>query len=139
MAGDNDTAAQGRSPLSEITYPAVGADTMRLVAALMDDPNPIHFDAVSARKAGLGDRMVVQGPVTFGHMLVFAAKAMGGMNGIGHASIRFLGNVFEGERLTCGGSIGVPDESGNNLTVECEARVGDQIVARMRVTSGSCA
>ena len=138
MAGDNDTAAQGRSPLSEITYPAVSADTMRLVAALMDDPNPIHFDAVSARKAGLGDRMVVQGPVTFGRMLVFAAKAMGGMDGVGHASIRFLSNVFEGERLTCGGSIDVSDESSNDITVECEARVGDRIVARMRVTSGCC-
>src|SRR3546814_9329175 len=67
----------------------------------MDDPNPIHFDTAAARAAGLGARPVAQGPLTFGYLLVMAARPAGGHARPPQARIRLLRNVFAGDRLEC--------------------------------------
>ena len=131
---DSDATALPAT-MAPFSFPPVGADTMRLVAALMDDPNPIHLDASAAAAAGLGDRTVVQGPVTFGYLLEFAARSIGGLDGIRHASIRFLGNVFDGDRLTCCGSIDHAASPDARIALHCEANVGGRPVAAMWIES----
>src|SRR3546814_10502336 len=68
--------------LAPLTVAHIDPATLKLVAALMDDPNPIHFDTAAARAAGLGDRPVAQGPLTFGYLVVMAARAVGGHDGL---------------------------------------------------------
>lgn len=36
--------------------------TMKVIAALMDEPNPIHWDDRAVEALGLGNRQVNQGP-----------------------------------------------------------------------------
>ena len=42
---------------------------MHDMAAVLDDPNPIHLSGEAAAAAGLGDRPVNQGPVNIGYIL----------------------------------------------------------------------
>ena len=53
------SAGQALTPL-EIS--SVDADKMKVMALILDDPNPIHYDANAVQRLGLGDRPINQGP-----------------------------------------------------------------------------
>lgn len=54
----------------------VSAAAMTVWAAALRDPNPIHLDPAAVRAAGLGDRVINQGPANVGYMLNGLAEAM---------------------------------------------------------------
>src|SRR3546814_7581491 len=120
--------------LAPLTVAHIDPATLKLVAALMDDPNPIHFDTAAARAAGLGDRPVAQGPLTFGYLLVMAARAVGGHDGLRQARIRFLGNVFAGDRLECTGVIHEVTPDPQPIPLRCRAEAAGRPVAAMDAT-----
>lgn len=80
---------------------SVDPAAMKLVAALMDDPNPIHWDEQAVMALGLGNRPVNQGPVTVSYLLDLAAQVAGGASRVAHFKARFLDNLFAGERVDC--------------------------------------
>ncbi len=41
---------------------------MRLLAAILRDPNPIHWDRDEVAARGLGDRLINQGPTNVGYV-----------------------------------------------------------------------
>ncbi|MDN5751033.1 MAG: hypothetical protein L0H64_21410, partial [Pseudonocardia sp.] len=47
----------------------VSADKIKIMALVLRDPNPIHFDLDAVREAGLGDREVNQGGVTMAYII----------------------------------------------------------------------
>lgn len=106
----------------------VDAEKMKLMAALLRDPNPIHFDAESVRMLGLGSRPINQGPTNLSYVLELVTRWSGGVTTLQHVDARFLGNVFAGDRVECAGRVREVSESTGEIVVDVEARVGDRPV-----------
>lgn len=47
----------------------INADAIRTLADILNDPNPIHLDPYAVRAAGLGDRVINQGPANLAYIL----------------------------------------------------------------------
>jgi acyl dehydratase len=94
----------------------VGTEQMKTVAALLHDPNPIHFDVESVQALGMGDRVVNQGPNNMAYVVNMLGDWAGGPGRVRGLRVRFLGNVFGGDRLTARGTVtGVREEGGERL------------------------
>jgi acyl dehydratase len=114
--------------LPPLVIASVDAEKMMLMAAILRDPNPIHFDAGHVRKLGLGDRVVNQGPSNMSYLLEMVTTWSGGVATLRSVAVRFLGNVFAGDRVECTGRVTAVDEDAALVTLEVEARVGDRPV-----------
>lgn len=73
---------------------------MRLMAALLRDPNPIHFDPVSVRALGLGDRTVNQGPTNMAYVMNGIQAWLAGRGRLQSFTVRFEANVFADDVVT---------------------------------------
>lgn len=109
----------------------VSRESMQLVAALMDDPNPIHFDHASLASLDLGDRLITQGPIAIGFLLTMIAKNMGRADSVVHSNARFLDSIFEGDRVECTGEIIAIDSEHRLATLACKASVAKKDVVTM--------
>jgi acyl dehydratase len=76
-----------------------------LASAILDDPNPIHYDVQHVRQLGLGDALVNHGPLSLGYLANVAIRFAGGPGAVRRFRARFLGNVLAGDRLVCGGRV----------------------------------
>jgi acyl dehydratase len=85
--------------LPPLVIDAIDAEKMKLMAALLRDPNPIHFDVERVQELGMGDRVVNQGPSNLSYLLNMVTRWSGGVPTLRSVSVRFLGNVFAGDRL----------------------------------------
>ena len=112
-------AAGDRIP--DWVMPAVSADKMCTMAAILRDPNPLHWDrnAVAALPLGLGRRTINQGPLGLGYM-VNMLHAWAGPECIRRIVMRFPQVVLDGERVVARGIVtGLRAESGQQL-VDCD-------------------
>lgn len=106
--------------LPEWRVPSVSAEKMKTMAALLADPNPIHFDAEAVRALGMGDRPVNQGPLNMGYVMNMLAAWSGGHDRLRRFRVRFLRNVFAGDELCAGGVVtAVRTENGVRLA-DCD-------------------
>ncbi len=96
---------------------AVDAEKMKTMAALLADSNPIHWDVDTVKALGMGDQPVNQGPNNLGYVMNMLGDWAGGAERIQHIRVRFLDNVFAGDRLEAGGSVTAVNGDG---TVECD-------------------
>ncbi len=101
---------------------------MKTMAVLLRDPNPIHWDTEVTAALGLGDRPVNQGPINMSYLLEAVIGAAGAADRVRRFQVRFLGNVFAGERVECGGVVSAVDTEAGIATIELEATVGDRPV-----------
>ena len=85
--------------------PAVSAEKMKTIAALLADPNPIHWDTAAVAALGMGDRPVNQGPLNMAYVMNMLATWCGGHDRLRTFRVRFLGAVFAGDRLVAGGVV----------------------------------
>lgn len=95
----------------------VCAERMRTMAALLRDPNPLHWDreAVAALPMGLGRRTINQGPLGLGYM-VNMLHAWAGPGCIRRMVTRFPQAVLDGDRVVARGTvIAVRSENGEQL------------------------
>jgi acyl dehydratase len=110
----------------------VPAEPMKTVAALLHDSNPIHFDVEAVKALGMGDRVVNQGPNNMAYVVNMLADWAGGPGRVRGLRVRFLGNVFAGDRLTARGTVtGVRDEDGGrfaDLDVWLERAEDDRVL-----------
>jgi acyl dehydratase len=106
---------------------AVDPQRMKTMAALLDDPNPIHYDAELVRRLGYGDEPINQGTITMAFMMNVALGAVG-PRGLKSFSCRFMGNVFAGERVECRGTVTAIDPAAGTAEVELTAMAGDRQV-----------
>jgi acyl dehydratase len=94
----------------------VSAEPMKTVAALLQDSNPIHFDAEAVQALGMGDRVVNQGPNNMAYVVNMLSAWAGGPGRVRGLRVRFLGNVFAADRITARGTVtGVREEGGARL------------------------
>jgi 3-hydroxybutyryl-CoA dehydratase len=98
------------------TVETVDPEKMKIMAALLRDPNPIHLDPAAVRALGLGDRVVNQGPVSFGYVQNMLAAWAGGPDRIRAMSLRLTATVLAGDRLAARGRVTSVSSTG---LVEC--------------------
>jgi acyl dehydratase len=122
------STAQPGHELPPLQIDAVDPEKMKLMAAILRDPNPIHFDAERVKELGLGDRVVNQGPATMSYLLNMVTRWSGGIGTLRSAEMRFLGNVFGGDRVSCRGT--VVEVGPGTVTVDVEATVEDRTVLK---------
>lgn len=121
--------------LPEWRVPAVSAEKMKTTAALLADPNPIHWDVEAVRALGMGDRPINQGPLNMAYVLNMVAAWSGGHDRLRRFRVRFRGNVFAGDELCAGGVItGVRVEAGITLA-DCDVSL--EVVGGAEVLSGT--
>lgn len=103
--------------LPRLVIESVDAEKMKTMAALLADSNPIHWDVDTVRELGMGDQPVNQGPNNLGYVMNMLGDWIGGAERIRQIRVRFLDNVFAGDRLEAGGSVTAVGDDG---TVECD-------------------
>lgn len=91
--------------LPQYAIDAVDPARMKTMAALLHDPNPIHWDVAAVRALGMGDKPVNQGPNNMAYVVNMLAQFAGGAERVVRVKVRFLDNVFAGDRLVAGGTI----------------------------------
>ena len=110
--------------IPEWVMPEVSAERMRTMAALLRDPNPLHWDreAVAALPLGLGRRTINQGPLGLGYM-VNMLHAWAGAGSIRKMVTRFPQVVLDGEKVIARGEVtGLIQANGEQLA-ECSIRL----------------
>lgn len=84
----------------------VQAWPMKVMAALLDDPNRIHWDIDNVAVLGLGHRPVNQGPSNVAYIVDMLLDWVGGdPAALQRIAVRFHGNVFAGDVVETGGVV----------------------------------
>ena len=92
--------------IPEAVIESVPVERMKTVAALLRDPNPIHWDAEAVKALGMGDRVINQGPNNMAYVVTMLTDWAGGdPSRVRALRVRFLSNVFAGDRLTARGVV----------------------------------
>jgi 3-hydroxybutyryl-CoA dehydratase len=92
------------TPLGPWTIAHVDPEKMKTFAVVLADPNPIHLDPAAVLAAGLGDRVINQGPASFGYVLNMLREAVPGAR-IRDLDVRLSANVFGGDRVSAAGEV----------------------------------
>lgn len=103
--------------LPRLIVESVDAEKMKTMAALLADSNPIHWDVETVRELGMGDQPVNQGPNNLGYVMNMLGNWAGGAERIRQIRVRFLDNVFAGDRLEAGGTVTAVGDDG---CVDCD-------------------
>ena len=110
--------------LEPFVIESVDPEPMKVMAAILHDPNPIHFDAEAAKALGMGDHPVNQGPTNVTWLLEAVQRFAGGPDKVRGFSVRFLGNVFGGDRFEVTGEVTAVDEAAGEAELELSATSG---------------
>jgi acyl dehydratase len=107
--------------IPEWVMEAVSAERMRTMAAILRDPNPLHWDrdAVAALPLNLGHRTINQGPLGLGYM-VNMLHAWAGAGCIRRIVTRFPQVVLDGERVIARGRITALHERQDQQLADCK-------------------
>lgn len=97
----------------------VDAARMKTMAALLADPNPIHWDARVVAELGLGDQPINQGPLNMGYIQTMLAEWAGGRDRIREFHVRFLSNVFAGQTVRAGAEVTAVRDGPDGSLVDC--------------------
>lgn len=106
--------------LPEWVMAEVSAERMCTMAALLRDPNPLHWDrnAVAALPFELGQRTINQGPLGLGY-IVNMLHAWAGAGCIRRIVMRFPQVVLDGEHVVAGGVITALREHNGEQLADC--------------------
>lgn len=113
----------------------VDAQRMKVMVALLADPNPIHFDPRVLARLGMDERPVNQGPLNMGYLQTMLARWAGGRERLLTFQVRFQGNVLAGDRVRAEGTVARlrTDERGRIAT--CDIRL--DVVGGATVLTGT--
>lgn len=98
------TPAAG-DPLPSLVVPVVDEARMKVLALLLHDPNPIHFDPASVVPVGDDRRLVTQGPLSLGYLATMLAAWAGDEDRVVALDCRYLANVHAGDAVVAGGEV----------------------------------
>jgi acyl dehydratase len=103
----------------EWDMPRVAPERMRTMAAILRDPNPVHWDRKTVAKLGYGDHTINQGPLGLSYM-VNMLHAWTGPSSIRRIIMRFPHAVLDEEHVIAQGVVtGVREENGVRLA-DCD-------------------
>jgi acyl dehydratase len=126
-----DVAFEGGAALPEWSTPELTRTHFVRYAGASGDFNPIHHDEVAAR--GLGyDSVFAPGMLTAGLLARYLTQLVGA-GSLRRYRVRFSGQVWPGDVLTCRGSVeGGREEGGErrvDLALEVVNQAGDVVVS----------
>jgi acyl dehydratase len=98
----------------------VSPERMRTMAAILRDPNPIHWDrnAVASLPLGLGQRTINQGPLGLSYMINML-HAWAGPECVRRIVMRFPQVVLDEERVVARGEITALREQQEQRLADC--------------------
>lgn len=106
---------------------------MAVLAEVLHDPNPIHLYPAAAEAAGLGPRVINQGPANLAYIIDMLAQAFPGHRLLSLES-RYLANVCGGDEVEAGGQVTAAEGD----TVRCDAWLkivpGDRVAVSASAT-----
>ena len=116
------TAMDGVRPGTAIPPLEVDVDPerMKVMAALLGDPNPIHFDTRALAALGMEERPVNQGPLNMGYLQTMLARWAGGRDRLLEFRVRFQGNVLAGDRVRAQGQVTEVRDTERGRVATCE-------------------
>jgi len=120
----------------ELAVSSVSAEKMKTMAALLADPNTIHWDTDDVRRLGLGDRPVNQGPNNMGYVIDMLASWAGGPQAVRRLKVRFLGNVFAEDRLVASGTVTAVAETAEGWLASLDVRLVKEAEPPVAVLAG---
>ena len=121
MSENTQSHYQVGDSIPEWVMESVSAERMRTMAAILRDPNPLHWDrdAVEALPLGLGRRTINQGPLGLSYMINMLNEWMG-PESIKRIKMTFPQVVLDEERVIAKGTIiSINKDSGQTLA-ECD-------------------
>jgi|FEC22Drversion2_1045045.scaffolds.fasta_scaffold00045_23 acyl dehydratase len=98
----------------------VDPEKMKVMAALLADPNPIHFDTRALARLGLEERPVNQGPLNMGYLQTMLARWAGGRDRLLTFKVRFQGNVLGGDRVRAHGVVTEVRDTERGRVASCD-------------------
>lgn len=124
------SAYQIDDEIPEWHMPKVTVERMRTMAAILRDPNPVHWDMALVEKIGLGRRTINQGPLGLGYIINMLHSWMG-PTCLKRITMRFPNIVMNDDVVTAKGVIkNLQREEGVELA-ECKVwleRDGEQLL-----------
>jgi len=90
--------------LPEWVMPQVRTEPMQTMAALLRDPNPVHWDRASTHSRGLDGRLINQGPINVGY-LANMLMAWQGPECIQRLRTQFPDRVLDGDEVRARGVV----------------------------------
>ena len=94
-------------------------ERMRTMAAILRDPNPVHWDRSVVAARGWGERTINQGPLGLGYM-VNMLHDWAGPGCIRRIFMTFPLAVFEVDRITARGVVTDVREAGGERLADCD-------------------
>lgn len=134
----NDITVGAQVP--EWVVESVPAEPMKTMAFVLRDPNPIHWDVDAVVKAGLGDRVINQGPTNQAYVMNALIEWLGDARRLRSMKVRFRSNVYAGDRVTAGGVVTSVREVDGEHVADCDVWLkkedgSDAIVGTATVTA----
>jgi acyl dehydratase len=106
-------------PVPEWRLASVSSERMKLLAAILRDPNPIHWDRGEVARRGLGDRLINQGPTNVGYVCN-ALLAWAGNDALRELTVRFTSNVFDADTVVAAGVVTALEPGDGCTLVHCD-------------------
>ena len=99
--------------------PSVRPERMRTMAAILRDPNPVHWDPRVVEKLGYGRHTINQGPLGLSYM-VNMLHDWAGPRCLRRLIMRFPMVVLDGDHITARGRVTAVREEGGKTLVDCD-------------------
>ena len=107
------------TPIPGWEMESVSPEKMKTYAAVLRDPNPIHWDRAEVSARGFGDRLINQGPTNLGYVMNMLI-AWAGPDSIRRITVRFTSEVFELDRVTTGGVVTAVRQADGVTLADCD-------------------
>jgi acyl dehydratase len=105
--------------IPEWDMPSVRPERMRTMAAILRDPNPVHWDPRVVNKLGYGDHTINQGPLGLSYM-VNMLHAWAGPTSIRRIVMRFPMAVLDGDHIIARGRVTAIREHNGERLADCD-------------------
>jgi acyl dehydratase len=105
--------------IPEWDMPSVRPERMRTMAAILRDPNPVHWDRRVPAKLGYGDHTINQGPLGLSYM-VNMLHTWAGPTSIRRIVMRFPMAVLDGDHIIARGRVTAIREHAGERLADCD-------------------
>ena len=118
-AAGSGGAEGGESEVPPWLMERVRPERMRTMAAILRDPNPVHWDPSVVEKLGFGHHTINQGPLGLSYM-VNMLHAWAGPESLRRLFMRFPLVILDGDRITARGRVTHRREAGGERLADCD-------------------
>ena len=111
--------AQAGDAIPDWVMESVRPERMRTMAAILRDPNPVHWDRNAVEPLGFGRHTINQGPLGLSYM-VNMLHAWAGQGSIRRIVMTFPKPVLDGERIVAKGIVTAVREDAGQSFADCD-------------------